>query len=115
MKQMEQGARATGYPHALGGSTCPARLHCQGLAMPCLLAILALLTPRIVIVLVWLFSDYLGNAYQTVLWPLLGFFFLPLTTLAYAFAINSNGSVTGMYAVLMVVAVLIDLGSFGGG
>lgn len=83
--------------------------------MPCLLALLALLTPRLVIVLLVIFSDYIGNAYQTILWPLLGFFFLPMTTLAYAFAINSNGSVDGIYLVLVVLAVLFDLGSLGGG
>ncbi|TVQ50820.1 MAG: hypothetical protein EA377_13845 [Phycisphaerales bacterium] len=82
--------------------------------MGCILALLALITPRVVIVLIFLFSGYLGSAYDTVLWPVLGFIFLPLTTLAYAFAINSNGSVDGIYLVLVVVAVLIDLGSFGG-
>ena len=35
---------------------------------------LALIAPRFAIVLVWLFSDYLGRAYETVIWPLLGFF-----------------------------------------
>jgi hypothetical protein len=39
---------------------------------------------------------------------------MPLTTLAYAFAVNSNGSVTGFYQVLVVVAVLVDLGLIGG-
>lgn len=82
--------------------------------MPCLLALLALLTPRVVLVLVWLFSDYLSRAYDGVLWPLLGFFFMPLTTLAYAWAVNSNGSVTGMYFVAVLVAALIDLGTVGG-
>lgn len=83
--------------------------------MPCLLAALALIFPRLVLVLVWLFSDYLGRAYDTLLWPLLGFFFLPLTTLAYAFAMNANdGSVSGFYLVIVVLAVLIDLGIIGG-
>ena len=40
---------------------------------------------------------------------------MPLTTLAYAFAINANGSVNGIYLVVVVIAVLIDLGSLGGG
>ena len=83
--------------------------------MHCLLALLALIFPRVIIVLVWLFSDYLGRAYDTAIWPLLGFFFLPLTTLAYAFAVNSNGSVTGFYLVIVVIAVLFDLGVIGGG
>ena len=83
--------------------------------MPCFVGCLALFFPRIAIILVWLFSDYLGTAYQTVLWPLLGFIFLPLTTLAYAFAINANGSVSGIYLVIVVVAVLFDLGLLGAG
>lgn len=83
--------------------------------MPVVLGCLALLTPRFVIALVFLFSNYLGRAYETILWPLLGFFFMPLTTLAYAFAMNSNGSVDGMYLVVVVVAVLLDLGLVGAG
>ena len=61
-----------------------------------------------------MFTHYLGRAYQSALWPFLGFFFMPLTTLAYAFAINSHGSVDGVYLIVTVVAVLIDLGIIGG-
>ena len=49
-------------------------------------------------------------------WPVLGFFFLPLTTLAYAFAWHlGDRSVNGVGIVLIVVAVLIDLGLLGTG
>ena len=82
--------------------------------MPCLVGCLALLTPRIAIVLVVLFSDYIGRAYETTLWPFVGFLLMPLTTLAYAWAINSRGSVVGLHLVVVVVAVLIDLGLVGG-
>lgn len=82
--------------------------------MPCLIAMLAFFFPRFVIVMLVIFGDYIGQAYQTVLWPLLGFFFFPYTTLAYAFAINSNGSVSGFYLVLVILAVLMDLGATGG-
>jgi hypothetical protein len=82
--------------------------------MGCCLGILAIVTPRLTLFLVFLFSDYLGRAYETNLWPFLGFFFLPLTTLAYAFAINSNGAVSGIYMVVVVVAALVDLGLIGG-
>ena len=71
--------------------------------MPFLVGCLAIGTPRFAIVLVVLFSDYIGEAYQTTIWPLMGFFLMPLTTLSYAFAMNSNGSVEGMYLVLLVV------------
>ncbi|MBW2162341.1 MAG: hypothetical protein JRH14_20655 [Deltaproteobacteria bacterium] len=83
--------------------------------MPFLVGCLALGTPRVAIVLVILFSNYIGRAYDTTLWPLLGFFFMPLTTLSYAFAINSNGSVDGMHLVLVVVTALLDLGLVGAG
>lgn len=78
---------------------------------------LAILLPRLTLFCIMLFSDYLGRAYETILWPLLGFFFLPLTTLAYAFGKNHgpDGSISGWYLVLMVIAVLIDLGSAGHG
>jgi hypothetical protein len=68
-----------------------------------------------VILILWLFTDYLGRAYETWIWPLLGFLFLPFTTLAYAWAINANGSVTGLYLVVVIIAVLLDLGFLGGG
>ena len=83
--------------------------------MPCFLGCAALCVPRLVLVLVWLFSGYLGRAYDSVLWPLLGFFFMPLTTLAYAFAMNAAGSVSGLYLMIVVLAVLVDLGLIGGG
>jgi hypothetical protein len=82
--------------------------------MPCLVGCLALSAPRFAIVLVVLFSDYIGRAYENVLWPFLGFLFMPLTTLAYAWAINSSGSVAGVQLVVVVIAVLIDLGLVGG-
>ena len=80
--------------------------------MPCLLALLALAAPRIVIVLVVIFSDYIGEAYQGVIVPFLGFLFLPLTTLAYAYAQHSGG-LDGLPLVLFIVAILLDLGIIG--
>ena len=84
--------------------------------MPCFVGCLALFMPRLALFLVWLFSNYLGEAYGTFLWPLLGFFFLPLTTLAYAWAWHDgNGSVNGLGLVVVVLGVLIDLGLLGTG
>ena len=79
--------------------------------MPCLLGCLALSAPRFVFLLVFLFTDYLPRAYETTIWPFLGFFFLPLTTLAYAGAMNENhGQLDGLWLVLVIVAVAVDLG-----
>ncbi len=82
--------------------------------MPFLIGCLALSAPRFAILLVVFFSNYIGRAYQTTLWPFVGFLLMPLTTLAYAWAINSHGSVEGFYLVVVVIAVLIDLGLVGG-
>jgi hypothetical protein len=82
--------------------------------MPFVVGCLALLAPRFAIILVVLFSDYIGRAYETTVWPFVGFLFLPVTTLAYAWAINTNESVEGIHLAVVVVAVLIDLGMFGG-
>jgi hypothetical protein len=79
----------------------------------CLVVALALLTPRFVMVLMWLFSDYLSHAYGTWVWPLLGFFLLPTTTIAYAIAQNEFGGFRGWGAVITILGVLFDLGLLG--
>ena len=50
--------------------------------MPCLIALLALISPRLALFFVFLFSDMLDRAFDGWL-PLIGFFLLPWTTLAY--------------------------------
>src|SRR5260370_39930718 len=88
----------------------------RGTDMPCLIGCLALSMPRLALFLVWLFSNYLDEAYHTFLWPLIGFFIMPLTTLAYAWAWHyGNGSVDGLGLVVVVLAVLVDLGLLGTG
>ena len=82
--------------------------------MPCCLALAALSVPRLTILVLAFFSDWVGDAYQSNLTPFLGFLFLPLTTLAYALAIHASESVQGIYLVLVVIAVLMDLGLIAG-
>ncbi len=88
----------------------------MNVTMPCcVLALLTFLTPRVVLVLMALFSHYLEHAYHGFLIPLLGFIFLPLTTIVYAFLANSHYPIQGIYLVALIVAVVIDLGGVGGG
>ena len=82
--------------------------------MPCMFGCLTLMAPRLTIILMVIFSGYLGRAYDTVIWPLLGFLFMPTTTIAYAWAINSRGELGGLHLVVFVLAVMIDLGILGG-
>ncbi len=84
-----------------------------------LLGCLGLVFPRFVLVLVWLFGGgYLGRAFESRMWPVLGFFFLPLTTLAFVYSMNSLGApgdVPPLGWVLITLAGLSDLGLIGNG
>jgi hypothetical protein len=85
--------------------------------VPCLLALLALISPRLVLFLLWLFSSVLDRAYDTWIVPLLGFFLLPWTTLAYAafYDWGSGHHVTGIEWFFIALAFLIDIASLGFG
>jgi len=83
--------------------------------VPCLLLIVFLAFPRIALVLLFLFSNYLQRAYHGLLLPLLGFLFLPLTTLVYAWMTNTQQPIAGINLVLLIIAVVIDLGGLGSG
>ena len=83
--------------------------------MPCLLVVLVLAFPRVVLVLMFLLSNYLQRAYHNLLLPVLGFIFLPLTTIVYAWLVNSHIRLEGINLLILVVAIVIDLGGIGGG
>ncbi len=86
--------------------------------MPCLVALLALISPRLALFAIWLFSDLLSRAYDSWLLPLLGFFVLPWTTLAYAgmwgLGRGADG-VEGFEWFIVILAFLIDLSSYASG
>jgi hypothetical protein len=82
--------------------------------MPCLLIMIGLFVPRLTLFFLWLLSSYLSRAFETHLWPLLGFFVLPYTTLAYAIAINEGGALKGIWLALFVLGILLDFGVLGG-
>jgi hypothetical protein len=84
--------------------------------MPCLVALLALISPRLALFVIWLFSDLLSTAFQSWLIPLIGFFVLPWTTLAYAgmWTLGVRG-VAGFEWFLVILAFVVDLGSYVGG
>jgi hypothetical protein len=84
-------------------------------SMCCVLVLLALFTPRLVIFLMWLFTDYMSRAFDTWVWPTLGFFFLPATTIAYAIAQNDLGGPNGLGLLVIALGFLLDIGVIGGG
>jgi hypothetical protein len=78
--------------------------------MPCLLLLIALITPRLLIVLLWLFTTWFRGVFTIALWPVLGFIFLP-TTLIWYTAVQHwfDGQWTLWPVVGLVMALAIDV------
>jgi hypothetical protein len=78
--------------------------------MPCLLLVLALATPRLVVALLWFFTRWFAGMFGSVMWPLLGFIFLPTTLLWYS-AVQRwfSGQWTLWPVVGLIVALAIDV------
>ena len=78
--------------------------------MPCLLAVLALLTPRLAVALLWFFSHWFEGLFSSLLWPIVGFVFLPTTLLWYTAVHHWFGGAWTLGPVVgLVVALAIDL------
>jgi hypothetical protein len=89
-------------PSAAGGTV---------VGIGCLAIILALISPRLALFAIWLFSDLLSRAFDSWLVPLLGFFLLPWTTLAYAVMWSSQNRVNGFEWFIVVLGFAFDLAS----
>ena len=84
--------------------------------MPCLAVLVALIAPRFLILLLYFLSDFFAGVFPSLLWPILGFFFLPTTLLWYTavqqwYGGDWNGAIqiTGI-----VIALIIDISPAGG-
>ena len=78
----------------------------------CLLTGILTLAPRLVLLFVWLFTARLSAAFEGFLIPLLGFLFLPFTTLAYVFVWDEQSGVTGGAWLLVAGGLVFDLGTY---
>jgi hypothetical protein len=77
--------------------------------MPCLIVLIALIAPRLVIVLLFFFTTWFEGMFANLLWPILGFFFLPTTLLWYSVVQNVyDGVWGGLQIVVLILAVIID-------
>ena len=84
--------------------------------MPCIAALLALISPRLALFFIFLFSNLLSRAFDSWLLPLIGFFLLPWTTLAYAVMWDTGTrDVNGFEWFIVLLAFLADLASYAGG
>ncbi len=67
----------------------------------CLILLFGIAFPRLALMLLYFFTTFLDRAYHSLLLVVLGFLFLPLTTIVYAAA--------------LILSVLADLGLIGRG
>ena len=78
--------------------------------MPCLFAVLALATPRLVILFLWLATSWFRGIFDTLLWPVLGFIFLPTTLLWYTAVQHWFGGHWTLWPIVgLVFALMIDV------
>ena len=85
--------------------------------MGCLIAIASAITPRLVLIVMWL-TDYTTRAFESGLWPTIGFFVRPTTTVGWAIASNelsSGGEIRLGGVIVIVIGLVLDLGLVGGG
>lgn len=83
--------------------------------MPCIFVALALAVPRVVLAYLWFFTSWFTGLFETILWPLLGFFFAPTTLLWWTVVEKAYGGQWGTLQIVgMVIAVLIDISPSGG-
>jgi hypothetical protein len=84
--------------------------------MGCLLALLAGFAPRVVLVLVWIFSDLVDRAFDGFLVPLLGLVFFPYATLFYVLVYSPVGDGVSTFGwVFVILGFMFDIGHWVGG
>lgn len=78
--------------------------------MPCLFVVFTLFAPRLVIALLYFFSSWFKGIFDTALWPILGFIFLPTTFLWYTAVQHWWGGMWSFWPIAgIVIALMIDL------
>jgi len=81
--------------------------------MCCILSALALLGPRFAIIVWWIADPARWDkSFDTWIWPVLGFVFLPFTTLMYV--VVRPGGVSGFDLVWIGLAVVADVAMYSG-
>jgi hypothetical protein len=80
----------------------------------CIVALLALVSPRLAVFLTWAFTNRMTVAFDSGWVGLLGFFLLPWTTLAWSWMYAPVRGVTGFGWFLVILAFIADLSTYAG-
>jgi len=84
--------------------------------MPCLVVLIALAAPRLAIALLWFFTGWFRGMFDGLLWPVLGFIFLPTSFLWYSAVQHWFAGQWTLWPVVgIVIALMIDLSSTASG
>ena len=75
--------------------------------MGCIVVVIVLIVPRVVMFIAFLTTDWFGRAFETRLWPIVGFVFMPYSTLAYVAAmLNNHHALTGAWLALLIASAM---------
>jgi hypothetical protein len=77
----------------------------------CLFLILMMLSPRLGIIFLWAFTNYVSRSFDTWIWPLLGLIFLPWTTLLYILVAAPVGGISFWGWLFVALGLIMDVGS----
>jgi len=82
--------------------------------MGCIIGVLAAVVPRVLVLVGWYNDQAAWNAsFGSPIWLLLGFLFVPWTT--FFFALFAPSGFDGLSIVVLIVALLVDVATWGGG
>jgi hypothetical protein len=77
--------------------------------MGCLFLLVTILSPRLGILLLWAFTNYVSRAFDTWIWPLLGLILLPWTTLLYILVAAPVGSISFWGWLFVALGLVMDI------
>jgi hypothetical protein len=80
--------------------------------MGCLFWLVALLSPRLALFLLWAFTNYVDRAFAGWFLPLLGLVFLPWTTLLYVLIDVAPGPIHVAGWIVIALGVILDINAW---
>ena len=83
--------------------------------MCCFATALLLFGPRLAILIWWLYTPiYISSLFRSWIWPILGWIFLPWSTLMYMI-VAGGGGIIGFDWILLGLGVFADMATYFGG
>jgi hypothetical protein len=70
-----------------------------------------MISPRLGIIFLWAFTNFVQRSFDTWIWPLLGLIFLPWTTLLYILVAAPAGGITFWGWLFVALGLISDIAS----